>query len=83
MKQARGEDRGANRMLRQLRADGEEWTEYRNGIICKTPRNAAGKRATTIWYGAHRVSWEMIRTRPKVPTVRTPKPVKARAEKTK
>jgi hypothetical protein len=66
-KPAIGDEPGVNRTLSVLRAQGEEWTECRNGIVCKTPRNKQGKRGTTMWYGEHRVDWEMIRMRPVMP----------------
>jgi hypothetical protein len=67
MKQARGEDAGIDKTLKALRSQGEEWTEYRGGIVCKTARNKEGKRATTIWYGQRRVSRQMLDMRPTMP----------------
>ncbi len=64
-----GEDAGADRELTRMRAAGWTWKHFRGGIVCKTPKNTDGDHATSIWYGAHVVEWEMIRTRPRPPKV--------------
>ncbi|MDD4888417.1 MAG: hypothetical protein PHU85_00675 [Phycisphaerae bacterium] len=63
-KPAVGEDEGATRWLRNARKAGWSWQKYRCGIVVKTPPNSNGRRGTTIWYGEHVVTWDMIRTRP-------------------
>ena len=65
MQNAVGEDAGATRRLQRDRRRGWIWNNCRCGIVVKTPPNNVGKRATTIWYGEHVVTWDMIRLAPR------------------
>ena len=59
MKPAIGEEPAITRAIRKIEKDeGTTFREFRNGIVIR------GRWAET-WYGLHRVSWDMIRMRPK------------------
>ena len=64
---AQGMSASVDRCLAELRAQGWTWNNCRCGIVARTPRNRDGKGATTIWYGMHEVSTDMILQRPTPP----------------